>query len=35
MSAAITERFAAQMAAYNARFRSIKGSTVVGAEGDN
>jgi hypothetical protein len=32
MSAAITERFATQMAAYEARIHSHEGSTVVSSE---
>jgi hypothetical protein len=32
MSATITERFAAQMAAYMARFHSLEGSKVVSSE---
>jgi hypothetical protein len=32
MSAMITERFAAQMAAYETHFRSLEGSIVVNSE---
>jgi hypothetical protein len=32
MSVALTEQFAAQMAAYEARCRSLEGSTVVSSE---